>query len=113
MLRRTTEVEQQSRIVRKDLAEIIFFGIAESYAAQGKTDDALEVYAEASRSMPRNPNVPLAAAELLVSIQRAEEAGDALAEARDLLEPGNSDLDFRIKKVADVLVDVGPASSLN
>jgi tetratricopeptide (TPR) repeat protein len=112
MLQRAVEIEQQSRIVRKDLAETIYFGIAELYAAQGKADDALEVYAEASHSMPRNPAVPLAAAELLVSVQREEEAGKALAKARDLVEPGNNDLDFRMGRVADALVGIRPASSL-
>jgi tetratricopeptide (TPR) repeat protein len=111
MLQRAAEVEQHSQIVRKDLAEIIFFGIAESYAAQGKTDDALDVYAEASRSMPRNPGVPLAAAELLVSVQRMEDAGDALAKIRGLVDPDNSDLDFRIQKIADAIDGNGPASS--
>jgi tetratricopeptide (TPR) repeat protein len=113
MLHRAADVERKSRIVRKDLAEIIYFGIAESYAAQGKTNDALDVYTEASRSMPRNPSVPLSAAELLVSVQRTEDAGIALAEVQSLVDPGNSDLDFRIQKVADALDGIRPTSSSN
>lgn len=112
MLHRAAEVEQQSRIVRKDLAETVYLGIAELYAAQSETDEALEVYAEASQSMPRNPAVPLAEAELLVAVQREEEAGKALARARDLAGSGNGDLDYRIGRVADAIVGNHPASSL-
>ena len=110
ILHRATEVELQSRIVRKDFAETIYLGIAELYSAQGNIDDALEVYAEASHSIPRNPAVYLATAELLMSVHREEEAGIALAKAQDLLEPGDSDLEFRMSKVADALIRSEPVS---
>jgi hypothetical protein len=40
-----------------------------------------------------------------------EDAGDALAKVRGLVDPDNSDLDFRIQKIADAIDGNGPASS--
>lgn len=75
-------IERNVRIVRKDLAETIYLGIADAYMVRDQQEDALSVYAEAIASMPGRAAAYVALAELQARLGRPGAARQTLADLR-------------------------------
>ena len=82
MLRDAALVEASARVVRTDLAELVYAGIADRYVARTKFDDALSTYDEARSALPGAAGIVLSRCELLVKLGRLAEAEQGLGELR-------------------------------
>jgi protein O-mannosyl-transferase len=80
MLRRASQLEQTTRVQRKDLAQTIYSGLGEFYVARHEPVEALAVYGEAIQAMPDRSKAYVDAAELMLRMGRRAEAGTMLAE---------------------------------
>ncbi len=99
LLRQAASVEERSRIVRKDLAERIYAGIAEVYTVAGDDENAEALYREAMQSMPENPRFYVALAELLLGDERYNESREVLSRLRQAKLTGDPDLEGRIERL--------------
>jgi tetratricopeptide (TPR) repeat protein len=82
LLKAAHELEKSTRIQRKDTAQRIYTGLAQIYEAGEKYDEALDVYAEATTSMPGRVLFRINAAEILLRLQRYDEVSQMLADVR-------------------------------
>ena len=82
LLKEAHELEKNAKIKRKDTAQHIYIGLAHVYEADGKYDEALDVYAEATKSMPGRMLFHINAAEILLRLQRYDEVAQLLADIR-------------------------------
>lgn len=82
LLREAHELEKNANIQRKDLAQRVYTGLAQIYEAGKKYDEALDVYAEATASMPGRVLFRVNAAEILLRLQRYDEVTQLLADTR-------------------------------
>jgi len=82
LLKEAHELEKSARIQRKDTAQLVYTGLAEIYEAGEKYDEALDVYAEATTSMPGRVLFRINAAEILLRLERYDEVTRLLAEIR-------------------------------
>ena len=82
LLKEAHELEKSIRIQRKDTAQRVYTGLAQIYEAGKKYDAALEVYAEATASMPKRVLFRINAAEILLRLQRYDELSQLLADVR-------------------------------
>ena len=80
MLSKALDIETNTRIKRKDIAETIFAGIADSYQDIGENEEALAVYHEAISALPDRSRFYIAAAKLLLQENRRAEAKSLIAE---------------------------------
>jgi len=81
-LKEAHELEKSARIQRKDAAQRIYTGLAQLYEAGKKYDEALDVYAEATTSMPGRVLFRINAAEILLRLKRYDEVTQLLADIR-------------------------------
>jgi tetratricopeptide (TPR) repeat protein len=103
LLREAAAVEETSRIVRKDLAERIYAGIADVYTLAGDDEKAEELYREAMQSMPENPRFHVALAELLLGLERYGESRELLSRLRTDSLAGDPELYDRINHIERTL----------
>ncbi|MDX2413182.1 MAG: tetratricopeptide repeat protein, partial [Woeseiaceae bacterium] len=82
LLKEAYELEKSTRIQRKDTAQRVYAGLAQIYEAGEKYDEALDVYAEATTSMPGRVLFRINAAEILLRLQRYDEVSQMLADIR-------------------------------
>ena len=82
LLKEAHELEKSTRIQRKDAAQRVYTGLAQIYEAGEKYDEALDVYAEATTSMPGRVLFRINAAEILLRLQRYDEVSQMLADVR-------------------------------
>ena len=82
LLKEAHELEKSARIQRKDAAQRVYTGLAQIYEAGKKYDEALDVYAEATTSMPGRVLFRVNAAEILLRLQRYDEVARLLADIR-------------------------------
>ena len=82
LLKEAHELEKSARIQRKETAQSIYTGLAHIYVAGEKHDEALDVYAEATASMPGRVLFRVNAAEILLRLQRYDEVTQLLADIR-------------------------------
>ena len=82
LLREAHELEKSAKIRRKDTAQRVYTGLAHIYEAGEKYDEALDVYAEATTSMPGRVLFRVNAAEILLRLQRYDEVARLLADIR-------------------------------
>ena len=82
LLKEAHELEESARIRRKDTAERVYIGLAHIYEAGKKYDEALDVYAEATTSMPGRVLFRINAAEILLRLKRYDEVTQLLADIR-------------------------------
>ena len=82
LLKEAHELEKSAKIRRKDMAQRIYTGLAIIYEAGKKYDEALDVYAEATTSMPGRVLFRINAAEILLRLQRYDEVTQLLADIR-------------------------------
>ncbi|KPK55856.1 MAG: hypothetical protein AMJ59_23210 [Gammaproteobacteria bacterium SG8_31] len=83
MLVRAQALESGKRVRRTDVAMQIYSRLGGVYEYEGRFDDALAVYAEASDSMPKRSVFYLKSARLLLELQRYEEAEVMLNDIRN------------------------------
>ncbi len=84
MLGQAMELELNTRIVRYDLAETIFLGVANYYASKEELQEALATIDAAIFSMPARVRLYLGAAKILIRQKRYSDAEDMLALASTL-----------------------------
>ena len=82
LLREAHELEKSANIQRKDVAQRVYTGLAHIYEAGKNYDEALDVYAEATTSMPGRVLFRVNAAEILLRLQRYDEVTQLLADTR-------------------------------
>jgi tetratricopeptide (TPR) repeat protein len=82
LLKEAHELEKSAKIRRKDMAQRVYTGLANIYEAGKNYDEALDVYAEATASMPRRILFRVNAAEILLRLQRYDEVAQLLADIR-------------------------------
>ena len=82
LLKEAQELEKSARIQRKETAQRVYTGLAHIYEAGEKYDEALDVYAEATASMPGRVLFRVNAAEILLRLQRYDEVARLLADIR-------------------------------
>ena len=82
LLKEAHELEKSAKIRRKDMAQRMYTGLAIIYEAGKKYDEALDVYAEATTSMPGRVLFRINAAEILLRLQRYDEVTQLLADIR-------------------------------
>jgi len=82
LLKEAHELEKSAKILRKDTAQRVYTGLAQLYEAGKKYDEALDVYAEATTSMPGRVLFRINAAEILLRLQRYDEVTQLLADVR-------------------------------
>jgi len=82
LLKEAHELEKSARIRRKDTAQLVYTGLAKIYEAGKKYDEALDVYTEATTSMPGRVLFRINAAEILLRLERYDEVTQLLAEIR-------------------------------
>ena len=82
LLKEAQELEKSAKILRKDTAQRVYTGLAHIYEAGKKYDEALDVYAEATTSMPGRVLFRINAAEILLRLKRYDEVTQLLADIR-------------------------------
>ena len=99
MLKRASDLERSSRIVRKDLAERIYAGIGEWYVAAEKPMDAIQTYDEALDVIPENLEFQVTRAELQLALGQLEEASHSLAEIAAQHVTGQTEYERRLARI--------------
>jgi tetratricopeptide (TPR) repeat protein len=79
LLKEAYELEKSAKIQRKDAAQRVYTGLAQIYEAGKQYDEALDVYAEATTSMPGRVLFRINTAEILLRLQRYDEVTQLLA----------------------------------
>ena len=103
MLTRATELEKNSRIQRKDLAQIAYLDIGRNYVSQDQVQEALVTYAEAISAMPGQSRFYVASAELLLQLQRYDDVEKLLASIRGLELKDIAEYDYSIRRIMRTL----------
>jgi len=84
MLTSASELEKNTRIQRRDMAQSNYLSLGQSYAAQDQFETALSVYAEATVAMPRQSLFYAESAKLLLQLGRYDEVRELLTDIRTL-----------------------------
>jgi len=108
-LRRAADVESDSRIVRTDIAERVYAGIADWYVNAGDAGEAVAVYGEALDVTPGNLRFRVSKAELEFGLGRYDDAARTLAGAESLDAPEWPEFERRIGRLREALDAAHPA----
>lgn len=103
MLTRANDLEENSRIQRKDLAQVAYLDIGRNYVSQDQTQEALATYAEAISAMPGQAKFYVESAELLLELQRYDAVEELLARMRGLELKDIAEYDYTIIRITRTL----------
>ena len=103
MLTRATDLEENSRIQRKDLAQVAYLDIGRNYLSQDQTQEALATYAEAISAMPGQAKFYIASAELMLELQRYDAVEKLLERIRGLELEDIAEYDYTIRRITRTL----------
>lgn len=103
ILTRATELEKNTRIQRKNMAEAIYSDIGKTYVSQNEFEQALAVYTEAVSAMPEKSIFYIQKAALLLHMQRYDDAEKLLTDFRERRLVDREQYEYLVKPIVTAL----------